>query len=106
MGTEDVYLAANIKHSCRNWFEKNRKEDQAELVPDLRLFVLYSELTQVELHLFMQAVASPTDPHVQAQRKLQNRPKRIDAIEGIIQKYPDLERQVRPDLDRLWEVYR
>ena len=106
MSTEDVHLAASIKHSCRNWFDNNRKEDQAELVPNLWLFVLYSELTQVEMHLFMQTVANSTDPQAKAQRKLQNRQKRIDAIDGIVRKYPDLERQGRPARDRLWKVYR
>ena len=106
MSTEDVHLAASIKRSCRTWFDNNRKEDQAELVPNLWLFVLYSELTQVEMHLFMQAVANPIDPQVKAQRELQDRAKRMNAIEEIIKKYPALEQQIRLDLDRLWKVYR
>ena len=106
MSTEDVHLAASIKRSCRSWFDENRKADQTELVPNLWLFVLYSELTQVEMHLFMEAVANPTDPQVMAQRELQDRNKRIHAIDEIIQKYPALDQQIRPDLDRLWKVYR
>jgi len=106
MGTEDVHLAASIKHSCRNWFDHNRKEDKAELVPNLWLFVLYAELTQVEMYLFMRAAVNPADLQAKAQRESQDRSKRIAAIEEIIKKYPVLEQQIRPDLDRLWKVYR
>ena len=106
MSTEAVHLAAGIKRTCREWFDANLKEDRAELVPNVWMFVLYSELTQVEMQLFMEAVANPADPQVLLQHELQHRGKRIAAIDEIIRKYPDLEKKLRPDLDHLWKIYR
>lgn len=106
MSTEDVHLAAGIKRTCRDWFETNLKEDRTELVPNVWMFVLYSELTQVEMQLFMEAVANPADPQLLVQHELQHRNKRIAAIDEIIGKYPELEKKLRPDLDRLWKAYR
>jgi len=68
----------------------------------LSISLLFTELSLVAVHLNSDSKSGPGN----SEKDLQLRDGITTSIEETIKKYPFLERQLRSDLDRLWEIYR
>jgi len=94
-------LARNIQGRCRQWFDASR----TGIEPPITVSILFTELSLVEVHLNGDATSTPT---MRLERQIlgfQYRGEIITSIDQRIKKYPELEAQLRSDLDRLWAMY-
>jgi len=96
MSPSNANLAHRIKRHCEVWFKHNPIDE----CPN----GLLADLTVVEAHLVLQSVLDLT-ADVRTKQEAQQRPERIARIEGQIKMYPALERQLRVELNQLWESY-
>ena len=90
-------LARSIQQRCRSWFANNSGDKL-----DLSISLLFTELSLVAVQLNSDSKSGPGN----SEKDLQLRDGITTSIEETIKKYPFLERQLRSDLDRLWEIYR
>ena len=68
----------------------------------MSISLLFTELSLVAVQLNSDSKSGPDN----SEKDLQFRDGITTSIEETIKKYPLLERQLRSDLDRLWEIYR
>jgi len=90
-------LAQSIQQRCRSWFASNYGDKL-----DWSISLLFTELSLVAVHLNADSKSGPAT----SKKDFQLRAGIMTSIEETIKKHPFLERQLRSDLDRLWEIYR
>jgi len=98
---DPAQLAHDIQSRCRQWFDPSRTGNRLPIA----VAILFTELSLVEVHLNGDSFLQSPDRLEQQGKEFQSRGEIIASIEQTIKAHPELETQLRPDLDRLWANY-
>ena len=101
-------LARDIQSQCRQWFDAHPtgiRVSRTGIQHPIAVSILLTELSLVEVHLNGDSFLKPTELLEEQKNGSQLRGDVITSIEQMIQAHPQLEAQLRPDLDYLWANY-
>ena len=91
-------LETEVLNRCRGWFADHRIERQHQhMLHDL--FLIHDDLSY-------RAIPRHSSVPPSTRREMEQHEKRISHVEKHLRQHPDLTKQLRPDLERLWRCYR
>jgi len=93
-----VVLASAIRSRCRHWFDNN----DTLISSRFAVALLFTELSFVEVKLNGDSFLNPPDRFKHQKKDSKLRGDLIASIDRLIKQYPELESQLRPDLDQIW----
>ena len=101
-------LVRDIQSQCRRWFAAHTDRIQLSrtgIQHPLAVSILLKELALIELHLHGDSFLNPTELLAEHNQEAQLRGDLIASVEQMLRAHPNLECQLRPDLDCLWRNY-
>ena len=98
---DSTNLARDIQRRCWQWFDHHG----TGIPIPIAVSILFTELSLVEVQLNADSFLDSSDRLKRKNKEAQSRGDVIASVDQMIKQHPELEIQLRHDLDRLWADY-